>query len=43
MRYKLLILFFIVAVNDNCSNNKYAATNKLYKKQVKTFAKALRA
>jgi N-acetylmuramoyl-L-alanine amidase len=34
-------MFFIVAIGNSCSNNKYAATNKAYKKQVKTFSKEL--
>jgi len=42
MRYKIIILLFIVAVSNSCSNNKYAATNKVYKKQTKKFARELR-
>jgi N-acetylmuramoyl-L-alanine amidase len=41
MSYKIIILFLIVAVNNGC-NNKYAATNKAYKKQAKAFSKELR-
>ncbi len=39
MRY--LKYFFLVFI-FSCSNSKYAATNKSYKKQVKEFAKTLR-
>ena len=42
MRYKIMFLFFIVVMGNSCSNNKYAATNKLYKKQAKALAKELR-
>jgi N-acetylmuramoyl-L-alanine amidase len=35
-------LFLIIFVGLSCSSNKYAATNKSYKKQVKAFAKILR-
>ena len=37
--YSFLIALFIIA---SCSSNKYAATNKIYKKQVKAFAKEIR-
>ena len=40
MKYCLLVC--IVAIFGACSNSKYAATNKLYKKQVRDFAKKLR-
>ncbi len=35
-------LFLILFIGLSCSSNKYAATNKSYKKQVKAFAKILR-
>lgn len=37
--YSFLIALFIIA---SCTSNKYAATNKIYKKQVKAFAKEIR-
>jgi len=43
MRYILIIsLFTFLALNNSCSNNKYAATNKSYKKQAKAFANELK-
>ncbi len=41
MRYKIIILLFIVVVSNSCSS-KYAATNRSYKKQAKAFSKELR-
>jgi N-acetylmuramoyl-L-alanine amidase len=41
MKFKILVLFFTAIVSNGC-NNKYAATNKVYKKQAKAFAKELR-
>ncbi len=38
----ITFLFLIIFICFSCSSNKYAATNKSYKKQVKTFAKTLR-
>ncbi|GAB2828421.1 N-acetylmuramoyl-L-alanine amidase [Ferruginibacter profundus] len=37
-----MLLFFIVVIGNGCSNNKYAASNKVYKKQAKQFSKVLR-
>ncbi len=37
--YAMLIFMFVIG---SCSSNKYAATNKSYKKQVKDFAKTIR-
>jgi N-acetylmuramoyl-L-alanine amidase len=42
MRYKRLTAVFIILISSSCSNNKYAATNRSYKKQTKAFAKELR-
>lgn len=42
MRSVTLILLAIIIITNSCSNNKYAATNKVYKKQVKKFSKELR-
>src|SRR5882762_5201644 len=42
MRYKMIILLFIVVISNSCSTSKYAASNKAYKKQTKAFAKELR-
>jgi len=38
----IAFLFLIIFVGFSCSTNKYATTNKSYKKQVKAFAKILR-
>lgn len=35
-------VFVIIAVVLSCSSNKYAATNRVYKKQAKTFGKIIR-
>lgn len=40
--YFALAVVFSVALIFSCSQNKYAATNKVYKKQVKEYAKILR-
>jgi N-acetylmuramoyl-L-alanine amidase len=42
MRYKIVIAVFIILISNSCSNNKYAATNRSYKKQAKQFTKQLR-
>jgi len=43
MLYKKQIAFFLLIVAANsCSTGKYAATNRSYKNQVKTFAKELK-
>ncbi len=41
MKSKLTILSIAIILFNSCSTNKYAATNKIYKKQVKKFAKLL--
>jgi len=42
MRYKIIAALLIVIISNSCSTNKYAATNKAYKKQAKAFSKELR-
>ena len=42
MRYKIIGLFVIVFMIGYSCTNKYAATNKSYKKQAKAYAKLLR-
>ncbi|MGC4100165.1 N-acetylmuramoyl-L-alanine amidase [Ferruginibacter sp.] len=42
MKIKIITSVLIILLTNSCSNNKYAASNKLYKKQVKNFAKQLR-
>jgi N-acetylmuramoyl-L-alanine amidase len=37
----IVSLFLIIFIGLSCSTNKYAATNKSYKKQVKAFAKTI--
>jgi N-acetylmuramoyl-L-alanine amidase len=39
--YRIVILFCIVVISNGCSSNKYASTNKQYKKQAKAFSKEL--
>jgi N-acetylmuramoyl-L-alanine amidase len=41
MKFKIIIAFFILILTNSCSN-KYASTNRSYKKQTKAFAKQLR-
>ena len=41
MRYKIIVAALIIFFNNSCSNNKYAVTNKVYKKQAKVFAKEI--
>jgi len=41
MKYPLLFIFFTVVVLYSCTQGKYAATNKVYKKQVSAYAKLL--
>src|SRR5256885_3926172 len=38
----ILIIAYIILITGSCSSNKYAATNKSYKKQVRAFAKTIR-
>jgi N-acetylmuramoyl-L-alanine amidase len=42
MLHKVFAIFFIFITINSCSNNKYATTNRSYKKQAKTFAKQLK-
>ena len=42
MSYKIYACFIFIFVIASCSSNKYAATNKIYKRQVKAFAKEIR-
>lgn len=42
MLIRISIITCILLVTGACSTNKYAATNKSYKKQVKAFAKTIR-
>ena len=42
MKHRPAFILFFVVIIYSCSQSKYAATNKSYKKQVKEFAKLLR-
>ncbi len=42
MRYKIFAAFFIIVISNSCSSGKYAASNKAYKKQAKTFANEIK-
>lgn len=42
MRIKSSIAFIIVLMFTSCSSNKYAATNRIYKKQAKAFSREIR-
>ena len=42
MRYKFLTAFLIMIISNNCSTNKYAASNKKYKQQAKALANELK-
>jgi N-acetylmuramoyl-L-alanine amidase len=42
MVYKRIIIIFLISIVCNSCSNKYAATNRSYKKQAKTYAKELR-
>jgi len=42
MRYKIVVIICVVILINSCSNSKYAATNKVYKKQAKALSKELR-
>lgn len=42
MRAKTNFLFSIILVITSCSSNKYAVTNRVYKKKAKAFAKEIR-
>ena len=39
---KMVTVFLLIVITNSCSNNKYAATNRSYKKQVKALGKELR-
>ena len=41
MKYRLAFIFFAIIILYSCTQSKYAATNKVYKKQVKNYAKLL--
>jgi len=45
MQHKILLMFFISVIAQllSCSRNPYAASNKLYKQQTKTYAKTIAA
>jgi N-acetylmuramoyl-L-alanine amidase len=42
MAYKKIIIIFLISIVCNSCSNKYAATNRSYKKQAKAYAKELR-
>jgi N-acetylmuramoyl-L-alanine amidase len=42
MRVPVVFLLFLIIILGACSPNKYAATNKIYKRQVKAFAKEIK-
>ncbi len=42
MRYKTVTAFIILVIGNSCGSSKYAASNRLYKIQVKTITKALK-
>ena len=42
MSYKIFAAFFIILISNSCSTGKYAASNKAYKKQAKTFANEIK-
>ena len=42
MKHQLVFILFFAVIIYSCSQSKYAATNKNYKKQIKEFAKLLR-
>ena len=42
MVYKKIIIVLLISIVGNSCSNKYAATNRSYKKQAKTYAKELR-
>lgn len=41
MTNRIMVLLWIVVISNSCSSNKYATTNKQYKKQAKAFSKEL--
>lgn len=43
MRHNIVTsLFLVIIISNSCTNNKYAATNRSYKKQAKSISKELR-
>jgi N-acetylmuramoyl-L-alanine amidase len=42
MGKNIITVFLIFIISNSCSNNKYAASNRSYKKQAKAFSKELR-
>lgn len=42
MRTKANFLFIVTLIITSCSSNKYASTNKVYKRQAKAFSKEIR-
>lgn len=42
MRHKTNFILIVVFLFTSCSSNKYAATNRVYKKQAKAFSKEIR-
>ena len=42
MTHKIFAAVFIILISNSCSTGKYAASNKAYKKQAKTFANEIK-
>ncbi len=42
MAHKILVAVFILVISNSCSTGKYAASNKAYKMQAKTFANEIK-
>ncbi len=42
MKGKIYYFFIFIFISASCTSNKYAATNKVYKRQAKAFAKEIR-
>ena len=42
MSFKQILFLLFIMVVSSCSSNKYAATNKVYKRQAKAFAKEIK-
>ena len=42
MKYSIFLLMFLVVFGNSCTTGKYAASNKVYKQQAKTFANELK-
>ncbi len=41
MHFKFLVIFFFTCIAVSCSSNKYASTNRAYKRQAKAFGKTI--